>query len=195
MCYISHICLGPSMWGIWFSCKRETDRWEKLARVREVERRGEWKQNNSHYPSFLFNNLQSTSSLCDLEHTQLLKVFSFCDLTPSPPDDCGEWKHTMCQSACKWSCTSLKVLVPEPSQKSRTGSTPLPHSRAFDIQRSETMSFVFILHLGCGLLFSEIIIEIDSEFEGEAERSHSVQLVVLGFAFFPSKTIKLSWWN
>lgn len=182
------------MWGIWFSCKRETDRWEKVARVREVERRGEWKQNNLHYPSFLFNNGFAEHFLTVyLEHSQLLKVFSFCDLTLSPPDDSGEWEHTMCQSACKWSCTSLKVLVPEPSQKGRS-STPLPHSRAFDLHRPETMSFVFILHLGCGLLFSEII-EINSEFEGEAERSHSVQLVVLGFAFFPSKTIKLSWWN
>lgn len=56
-----------------------------MARVREVEKRGEWKQNNSHNPSFLFNNAFTEHfSLCDLEHSKLLKAFCFCDLTHLP---------------------------------------------------------------------------------------------------------------
>lgn len=76
-------------------------------------------------------------------------------------------------------CMQVKLHFTEGSgpraiTERKSGGTPIPQSGAFDLQGPETMSFVFILHLGCGLLFSEII-EINGEFEGEAERSHRIQ--------------------
>ena len=68
----------------------------------------------------------------------------------------------------------MKGQVPKPSQKRKPSYTPIVSSRALDLQGPETMSFVFILYLGHGLLFSEVM-EINGKFEGDAVKSHRVQ--------------------
>lgn len=93
----------------------------------------------------------------------------FFNITSSPPDGWEEWEHITCKSASEWRCTSLGVQVSKSSHKVKSSCTPIPRTWALDLTGQATASFVFTLHVSCGLLFSDIV-EGQGKFEGEVGR-------------------------
>lgn len=139
-----------------FSAKKETDGWGNVARVREVERRGEWKQNNPYDPLFLFNSGFA-------EHVPPVwlwaywtaQAFSFFNVTASTPDGCDERVHSAYKSTPEWSCIHWGFGPKIITHKVKSSCAPIPRTWAFALKCQETTPFVLTLHVGDSLLFSE----------------------------------------